>query len=192
MDINWKMILASIIIIFIVFSLFGFFWRSERVEYSFDYVVDIQYENVGESTLYVPFPMDDINYSDDFFKNLTSSSQGIDWAIEDTEHGVALKLNGNNSTTITSSGQMRTSADYLSMCNNTESALHGDFWVYKTGNSNVSVCISFSVITRYIESNAFGIQTWTHGGGPTTIITTIQLEDGWQLVEGDGGIIIYN
>jgi hypothetical protein len=191
----------GLIIIFIVFALvivsMGYVVYSiigvERVErrQSYEYNLHVIPDENGNYTLYVPILINEDESISELTEGLHITSGNATNEIIDTEHGWALKIEGEGEVVFESSTKEQISYPYLSMLNETidrrETLGEVDFWIFcnrPNGSGNITLSVHLETQSERDWYNGLGMHKWSSGNTREEEIEEVTLTSGWQKVPG--------
>jgi hypothetical protein len=186
-----------IALIALAFVLAGYFVYSiigvERVErsQSYEYKMHVIPDGNGNYTLYVPIIINEDESVSELTEDMHITKGDATYEIIDTEHGLALKIEGNEEVIIESSTKEQIPFPYLSMLNETidrsETTGGVDFWVFydkSNGSGNITLSVQLSTQSERDWYNGLGMRKWSSGTAREEKINEITLTQGWQKVPG--------
>jgi hypothetical protein len=184
-------VLAIIIVAmgYVVYSIIGV----ERVErsQSYEYVLHVIPDENGNFTLYVPIVINEDESISELTEDLHITKGDTNYEIIDTEHGRALKIEGDEEVIIESSTKEQITFPYLSMLNETidrrETLGDVDFWVFcdKTNvPGDITLSVQLSTQSERDWYNGLGMHKWSSGSAREEEIEEVTLTSGWQKVPG--------
>ncbi|UCG69197.1 MAG: hypothetical protein JSV09_15675 [Thermoplasmata archaeon] len=198
---SWKFIAVVVFLLLIMESLlwYIFIYEVERHSYSFSYSVYIEKAGEGNFTIIVPFPHFEENDSDwqnTIFDNLLASNN-MDLDLVETEHGLGLRIQSNESCNLVIDLNANTPTDSLTMGNRTEDESRTSFWIYSCFYNGTVLTVQVQMDNQDIVSTKRPgrLSAWASGGGPFIEIghyDPVEVQDGWHQYLGYDGHLIIN
>lgn len=174
---------------YVAYSIIGV-ERLERSQ-SYEYNLHVIPDGNGNYTLYVPIVVNEDESISLLTENLHITSGGATYEIIDTEHGKALRIEGDEGITFEASTNERISFPYLSMLNESidrmETIGEVDFWIFcdnSNDSGNITISVHLETQSEREWYNGLGMRKSSSGTIREEEIDEVTLTSGWQKVPG--------